>query len=299
MNPPPDAVGSGAAPPRSAQVAQAGAGRLTSLSPVGKVHAVPVRDVVASSGRLAEGVYRGFEILGAAIGLTLAMPLMLIVAVLIRWDSPGPALFFHQRPGRSIIKCGRELQKRTDLLPPPGGYEPERLYFVPSYFRLPKFRTMYADARTRFPEHYAYKFAPGEFHRQYPTNRYDPRLTRAGRILRKLSIDELPNLWCVLAGQIRLVGPRPEVRYYVELFRRDYEEILKVRPGLTDLASLKYRDEAALLGKAANPEDEYRTRVLPDKIRLAKDYLRRSSFLFDLGLILKTLFKLFDYRMSS
>src|SRR3989442_872804 len=90
-----------------------------------------------------------------------------------------------------------------------------------------------------------------------------------------------------------------KVRYYVELFRRDYEEILKVRPGLTDLASLKYRDEAALLGKAANPEDEYRTRVLPDKIRLAKDYLRRSSFLFDLGLILKTLFKLFDYRMSS
>ena len=96
-----------------------------------------------------------------------------------------------------------------------------------------------------------------------------------------------------------LVGPRPEVRQYVELFRRDYEEILQVRPGLTDLASLKYRDEAALLGKAANPEDEYRTRVLPDKIRLAKDYLRRSSFLFDLGLILKTLFKLFDYRMSS
>src|SRR5207244_11355670 len=110
-------------------------------------------------------------------------------------------------------------------------------------------------------------------------------------------IDEIPQLTNILRGDMTLVGPRPEVRYYVELFRRDYEEILKVRPGLTDLASLKYRDEAALLGKADNPEDEYMRHVLPDKSRLAKDYLRRSSFLFDLSLILKTLFKLFDYRM--
>src|SRR5213595_507931 len=95
------------------------------------------------------------------------------------------------------------------------------------------------------------------------------------------------------------VGPRPEIRHYVERFPRDYDESLQVRPRFTDLASHQYRDEAALLTKAANPEGECRTRVLPDKIRLAKDYLRRSSFLFDLGLILKTLFKLFDYWMSS
>ena len=127
----------------------------------------------------------------------------------------------------------------------------------------------------------------------------DRRITRVGRILRKTKVDEIPQLINILKGEMAIVGPRPEIRHYVELFRRDYEEILKVRPGLTDLASLKYRDEAALLRKAANPEDEYRTRVLPDKIRLAKDYLRRSSFLFDFSLILKTLFKLFDYRVSS
>jgi lipopolysaccharide/colanic/teichoic acid biosynthesis glycosyltransferase len=241
MNPPPDTISSGAAAPRSVQLTQAGAGRLTSLSSIGKVHAVPARDVVASSGRLGEVVYRGFEILVAAIGLTLAMPLMLIVAALIRWDSPGPALFFHRRPGRSIIMRGRDLQKRRDLLPPPGGYEPERLYFVPSYFRLPKFRTMYADARMRFPEYYAYKFASGEFHRQYPTNRYDPRLTRAGRLLRKLSVDELPNLWCVLAAQMRLVGPRPEAPEVLQYYTPEEMYKFASKPGITGLAQINGR----------------------------------------------------------
>jgi lipopolysaccharide/colanic/teichoic acid biosynthesis glycosyltransferase len=205
------------------------------------VHAVPMRDVVASSGGLGEVVYRGFEILAAAVGLIVTMPMMLIVAMLIRWDSAGPALFFHQRPGRSIIIRGRELQKRRGLLPPPGGYEPESLYLVPSYFHLPKFRTMYADARTRFPEYYAYKFVSGGFHRQYPTNRYDPRLTRAGRILRKLSIDELPNLWCVLTGQIRLVGPRPEAPEVLQYYTPEEMYKFAIKPGITGLAQINGR----------------------------------------------------------
>ena len=127
----------------------------------------------------------------------------------------------------------------------------------------------------------------------------DPRITRVGGFLRKTKIDEIPQLINVLNGDMSFVGPRPEVRQYVEFFQREYEEILTVRPGITDLASLKYRDEAALLGKATDPEEEYVTRVLPDKIRLAKDYVRHSSFLFDLSLIFRTMFKLFDYRMSS
>ena len=241
MNRPPNAISREAAAPRSARGDRAGAGRLTSLSPVGKVPAVPVRDVVVSSGRLAEAVYRGFEILVAAIGLILAMPLMLIAAMLIRWDSLGPALFFHQRPGRSVILRGRELQQRRDLLPPPAGYEPERLYFAPSYFQLPKFRTMYADARTRFPEYYAYKFAPGEFHRQFPTNRHDPRLTRVGRVLRKLSVDELPNLWCVLSGQVRLVGPRPEAPEVLQYYTAEEMYKFACKPGITGLAQINGR----------------------------------------------------------
>ena len=88
-----------------------------------------------------------------------------------------------------------------------------------------------------------------------------------------------------------LVGPRPEVPRYVEAFHRDYQEILTVRPGLTDLASLKYRDEAALLGQSADPEQEYLHRVLPDKIRLGKEYIRCSSMFFDMNLIMKTVRK--------
>ena len=198
---------------------------------------------------------RMFDIVVAAAALVVLFPLLVLSALLIKLDSPGPIFFKQERIGRN--------------------FRPFWIY---------KFRTMAQDAPAR-----GGLVTIGE----------DARVTRVGRLLRKSKIDEIPQLTNILRGDMALVGPRSEVRQYVELFRRDYEEILQVRPGLTDLASLKYRDEAALLGKAANPEDEYRTRVLPDKIRLAKDYLRRSSFLFDLGLILKTLFKLFDYRMSS
>jgi lipopolysaccharide/colanic/teichoic acid biosynthesis glycosyltransferase len=122
----------------------------------------------------------------------------------------------------------------------------------------------------------------------------DPRITRVGWFLRKTKIDELPQLINVLRGEMTFVGPRPEVPHYVELFRQDYEEILKVRPGITDLASIKYRDEAALLAQAENPEEEYVTRVLPDKINLGKEYIRRSSVFFDLTLMFKTFLRLFD-----
>ncbi len=104
----------------------------------------------------------------------------------------------------------------------------------------------------------------------------DPRITRVGRLLRKTKIDEFPQLINVLRGDMSFVGPRPEVRQYVELFRQDYEEILKVTPGITDLASINYRHETELLGRSDNPEDEYIKRVLPDKIMLAKEYINRS-----------------------
>ena len=120
----------------------------------------------------------------------------------------------------------------------------------------------------------------------------DPRITRLGRLLRKTKIDELPQLFNVLKGDMSLVGPRPEVRRYVEMFRDDYEEILRVRPGITDLASIKYRDEAAVLGQSADPEAEYVGRVLPEKIRLAKEYVERQSLLLDLTIIFRTVIRI-------
>lgn len=207
----------------------------------GTVHAVPVLDPITSSGWLAKAVYRFFEFAVAAIGIILALPLMLILAVLIRWDSPGPVLFIHTRPGRSKMKRSCELQGRLDLRPPSGGYEPERLYYVPTYFRLVKFRTMFSDARERFPELYAYDFERDEFHRQYPTLQNDPRVTRLGATLRRLSLDELPNLWSVLVGDMRLVGPRPEAPEVLRYYSREEMYKFACKPGITGLAQINGR----------------------------------------------------------
>lgn len=144
-------------------------------------------------------------------------------------------------------------------------------------FRIYKFRSMVVDA----PDNGA-----------VITIGQDPRITPVGRILRAAKIDELPQLFNVLKGDMSFVGPRPEVPKYVEQFRRDYQEILQISPGITDLASIEYRDEATILALADDPENEYVQRVLPEKIRLAKDYVRRRSFWFDLRIIFMTLWRL-------
>ena len=117
----------------------------------------------------------------------------------------------------------------------------------------------------------------------------DPRVTGIGRVMRSTKLDELPQLLNVIRGEMSLVGPRPEVPEYVEMFRAEYREILEARPGITDLASIKYRDEAAILARASNPEHEYVTRILPEKISLAKEYVRRTSIGLDLKVIVWTL----------
>lgn len=151
-------------------------------------------------------------------------------------------------------------------------------------FPIYKFRTMVADAPAR-----GRAITIGD----------DPRITRVGRVLRKTKLDELPQLINVLRGDMSLVGPRPEVRRYVEMFPAEFAEILRVRPGITDLASLQYRDEAAILGEAENPEEEYIQRILPEKIRLARQYVQAPSLVTDLRLIGQTLLRLLADRMPS
>jgi len=141
-------------------------------------------------------------------------------------------------------------------------------------FRIYKFRTMVTNAPAMGA---AFTVAD------------DPRITRAGRVLRRLKLDELPQLLNILEGSMSIVGPRPEVRKYVELYRGEFETVLQVRPGLTDPASLRYLDEASVLAGAADPEIVYTRKILPDKIRLAKTYVSQSSFATDLWLIARTL----------
>ena len=210
-------------------------------SNIGKPFAIPFCERPSGSGRISETLYCAFEILIAGIGLVLTLPLIAIGAMLVRFDSPGPAFFFHCRPARSTLVRGRDVIHRTDLRPPVGGYQPDALYYVPSYFTMPKLRTMYVDARARHPKLYSYSFSADDFHRQMPTLRCDPRVTRIGRILRRLSIDELPNFWSVLTGHMRLIGPRPEAPEVLQYYTFDEMHKFTVKPGITGLAQINGR----------------------------------------------------------
>ena len=119
----------------------------------------------------------------------------------------------------------------------------------------------------------------------------DERITRLGRLLRRTKLDELPQLLNVLKGDMSLVGPRPEVKEYVDLYASEYRQLLTVRPGITDPASLQYSEEEKVLAASPNWEEDYRKRVLPDKIRLSRQYVENHSLVTDLQLILKTVMK--------
>lgn len=207
---------------------------------VGRPYAVPFADVVGKSGPVAEALYRAFEITFTAAALIVALPVMLIEAALVRWDSPGPALFFHRRVAQSAVVPGRDVD-RHQLRTADGSFEPDRLYYVPSYLRFVKFRTMYQDSRSRFPELFQYDFASPEYQARPHKRNGDPRVTKIGRILRKLTLDELPNLWCVLNGSMRLVGPRPEHPDIVQYYSPEQMYKFACKPGITGLAQIKGR----------------------------------------------------------
>ena len=124
----------------------------------------------------------------------------------------------------------------------------------------------------------------------------DVRVTKVGHFLRTYKIDELPQLFNVLRGDMSLVGPRPEVMEYVQLFRADYEKLLRIRPGITDPASLRYSAEESVLASADNCQEDYLKRILPEKIRLSLRYLDDRNFFTDFALILQTIFKVTDVR---
>ncbi|HRD54256.1 MAG TPA: sugar transferase [Flavobacteriales bacterium] len=145
-------------------------------------------------------------------------------------------------------------------------------------FHLLKFRTM----------------RPGsEAKGQITVGGRDPRITRIGYILRKTKLDELPQLWNIVLGDMSIVGPRPEVPRYVAMYNDEQREVLRVRPGLTSLASIAYINENEVLGRASDPERAYVEEVMPAKLALDLRYLRERSIMLDLRIIARTAFKLF------
>ncbi len=121
----------------------------------------------------------------------------------------------------------------------------------------------------------------------------DNRITGVGRFLRATKLDELPQLFNVLAGSMSFVGPRPEVRKYVDLYTKEQEQVLLVRPGITDYASLEYFEENRLLGEADDPEKTYIQEVMPAKLELNMKYIDKMGLFTDLGIIFRTVFRIF------
>jgi lipopolysaccharide/colanic/teichoic acid biosynthesis glycosyltransferase len=145
-------------------------------------------------------------------------------------------------------------------------------------FRILKFRTM----------------RPGsEAQGQITVGGRDPRITRIGHLLRRTKLDELPQLWNVLVGEMSIVGPRPEVPRYVALYTPEQREVLRVRPGLTGLASLAYIDENEVLGRATDPQRAYIEEVMPAKLVLDLRYVQEQSLALDLRIVARTALRIF------
>ena len=117
---------------------------------------------------------------------------------------------------------------------------------------------------------------------------HDPRITRSGYFIRKYKLDELPQLINVFIGDMSLVGPRPEVRHYVDYWTKEQMHVLDVHPGITDPASIKFRNESELMEKAKDPESYYINVIMQEKIKLYLDYVNKANFWFDIKLIFKT-----------
>lgn len=129
--------------------------------------------------------------------------------------------------------------------------------------------------------------------RQITVGERDPRITRSGYFIRRYKIDELPQLINVFLGDMSIVGPRPEVRKYVDLYSEEQRKVFQVRPGITDLASIKYLNENELLSQVDDPDTYYIDVIMPDKLAINLEYIRHQSFMGDIKIIFNTLFKIF------
>lgn len=191
---------------------------------------------------LDDAVKRAFDVAVASVGVGILWPVLAGTTVLVRLDSPGPAIYLGVRTGR--------------------GGKP---------FHIFKFRTMSVDAERLGTT----------------THVDDPRITRVGRVLRRYKLDELPQLFNVILGDMSIVGPRPEVEEHTAEYTAEERQIFDVRPGITDFASIRFVDMAKELG-TVDPHRAYLERVRAEKNRLRLQYVRTRSMIVDMRIILET-----------
>ena len=191
---------------------------------------------------------RLLDIVLSLLGLIFLLPIFLILAVWMKFDSQG-SIFFRQ------IRVGKDGRD----------------------FRIYKFRTMIVNAEKMGI------ITIGE---------RDPRITNSGYFLRKYKLDELPQLINVLKGEMSFVGPRPEVRKYVEMYNQEQLKILTVKPGITDYASIEYINEDEILGKSLNPEKTYIEEIMPQKIKYNMKYINNKTVIEYFKIIFLTIIKI-------
>lgn len=205
--------------------------------------------------RYAQIVKRVLDIALAGIGLSTLWPLLLLVALAVKFDSIGPALYRGRRAGLN-------------------GHP----------FDILKFRTMIVGA-----DQIGGPSTAGD----------DPRITQLGLTLRKYKIDELPQLVNVFLGQMSIVGPRPEVLSEVSNYSAEEWQLLTVRPGITDWASLRFRDEGQILAGSSNPHQAYCEKIRPEKVKLGLKYVRQQSLRIDLQILVQTMRALIGVNVGN
>lgn len=233
---------------------------------------------IGLKARIKEIIFRMTHIILALIALILTVPIMLLIALIIKIDSPGPVLFKQTRIGKdrrdnkflmskNNMRLCRENRQR-DL-----GGKPFVFY---------KFRTMYVDAKERFPELYKYEYSPQEIENLYFKVPIDPRLTRFGRHLRKTTLDELPNLLNVLKGDMSLIGPRPEIPEMIKYYEGEQRKKFQVKPGVTGLSQVSGR---GLLG-------------FQETQKLDTEYVEKKTVWLDFKILMRTL-KVTFFRIGA
>jgi len=199
-------------------------------------------------------IKRSFDLFFSFVGLLSLFPLMVVIALFIKLDSPGSIIYKSKRVGKN----GR-------------------------LFEMYKFRTMVMNADNHGP---------------LVTAGDDWRMTRVGRMLRRTKLDELPTLWNVLKGDMSFVGPRPENPKSAALYTDEQRRIWTMRPGITSLATIKYRNEESFLAGAKDLDAKY-FEIMQDKLRLELEYIENHSFYLDLVLLFRTLLAIFIAKDSN
>ena len=192
-------------------------------------------------------IKRSFDVFFSGLGLIVLAPFLLIIAIIIKYDSKGPVFFIQPRVG---------LHNKN--------------------FNIFKFRTMFVESENKG---------------LLTIGNRDSRVTRVGYFLRRYKIEEFPQLINIIKGDMSFVGPRPELRKYVNYYSEEDMVVLSVRPGITGLASIEYRNEVELLKTAKDPEAFFINEIIPEKNKLNKIYIEKSNFWLDLKLILLTVLK--------